>query len=150
MNKAEFLEKLERERSEWDEALSLIPKEGMADPGTEGNWSIKDVIAHVTWFEREMAILLQTRALAGSELWGLSRDERNEVIYQENRTRSLEDVLRESQEVFREVSHAFESVNDADLNDPHRIAGMPEDWLPWQIIASNTYEHYRDHKPSIR
>jgi len=22
---------------------------------------------------------------------------------------------------------------------------MPADWRPWQVVASNTYEHYDDH-----
>ena len=34
------------------------------------------------------------------------------------------------------------AVPDKDLMDPARFSGMPADWEPWQVIASNTYEHY--------
>jgi hypothetical protein len=31
------------------------------------------------------------------------------------------------------------------LHDPGRFTDMPPDWLPWDLLAQNTYEHYQDH-----
>ena len=30
------------------------------------------------------------------------------------------------------------------------IGEMPEEWEPWKVIASNSYEHYHQHIPGIR
>jgi len=62
--------------------------------------SVKDILAHIAWFEREMIGLLHQRTLAGSDLWNLPSDERNAVIFQLNRRRSLQDIRQEAEAVF--------------------------------------------------
>ena len=51
--------------------LAEVDSERMLEPGLPGGWSLKDVIAHVNWYEQEMVVLLETQELAGSELWEL-------------------------------------------------------------------------------
>ena len=58
-----------------------------------GKWSVKDLVAHITWSESEMVGVLAGRALVGSDLWSLTNDERNEIVYQQNRDRPLDEVL---------------------------------------------------------
>src|SRR4051812_25757537 len=87
----QFLEKLRAARTEWDALLQGISSAQMVELGAYGNWSVKDVVAHVTWYEREMVDLLRERRLDGSDLWLLPHTERNEAIYRENRSRSLDD-----------------------------------------------------------
>jgi len=115
-----------------------------------GEWSVKDIIAHMTWCEREALGILQARALGGSDLWNLPQDERNAAVFVENRDRPLHEVLTEAQQVYAQLLEAVQTLSDEDLNDPNRFRDMPTDWLPWQIIAGNSYEHYRQHTPSIR
>jgi hypothetical protein len=150
MDKQTFLATLRRDRGQWDALLAQIARERMTAPGVVGAWSIKDIIAHVTWHEREMVGLATAHALVGSELWNLPQDQRNAAIYEQNRQRDLDDVLREAQQVFQELVAALAPLSNEDLNDPARFPGMPPDWVPWQIIAGNTYEHYQHHTPSIR
>ena len=150
MNKAEWLDTLQTERAQWDALVAEAGEVGMTRPGVEGEWSVKDVIAHVTWFEREMVGVLRARALVGSDLWNLSRDERNAAIYEQNRDRALGDVLAEARAVFDRLLAGMQSLAEEDLHDPLRFAEMPADWVPWQVIASNCYEHYRQHAPGLR
>ena len=150
MNVSEFLAKLRDGRAEWNALLSSIDEARMIEPGVEGLWSLKDVIAHVTWFEREMIGLLQARALAGSELWELSPDERNAAIFEENRRRTLDDVLDEARQTYPQLLREVESLSDEDLNDARRFRDMPEEWQPWDVIAGNSYDHYRQHITAIR
>jgi hypothetical protein len=105
----------------------------------------KDVVAHVTWYEKQIVGVLKARALAGSELWDASLEERNAAIYEQNKDRPLVDVLSESKRVFAELVSLIRGLGEADLHDPARFAGMPQDWLPWRLIAENTFEHYRAH-----
>ena len=39
----------------------------------------------------------------------------------------------------------METLTDEDLLDASHFAEMPSNWKPWEVIASNTYEHYDDH-----
>ncbi len=153
MDKATFITTLRADRALWDDLLAeLLPlgEAALTAPGAAGEWSVKDVISHVAWFEREMVGVMRARALVGSDLWRLPLDERNDVICAENRARPLPDVLVEAGRVYAELLAALETLTDADLADPARFAEMPADWLPWEMIASNSFEHYRDHAPDLR
>lgn len=48
MTKNELLNLLRLARAEWDALLASIDEARMREPGVEGDWSIKDLIAHVT------------------------------------------------------------------------------------------------------
>ncbi len=150
MDKATFINTLKQSRAEWEALLAQVDGERMLQPGAAGKWSVKDVIAHVTWGEREMVPIMRTRVLAGSELWNLPDDERNEIVYQQNRDRPLQEIMHEEQQTYANLLEAAQTLSDEDLNDPHRFKQMPEEWVPWQIIAGCSFKHYQDHMPSIR
>jgi uncharacterized damage-inducible protein DinB len=150
MDKTVFINTLKQSRAEWEALLAQIDEERMLQPGAAGKWSVKDVIVHVTWSEREMVPIMSTRELVGSELWELSDDERNEIVYQQNRDRPLQEILQEEQQAYADLFEAAQTLSDEDLNDPHRFKQMPEEWVPWQIIAGCSFKHYQDHMPSIR
>jgi hypothetical protein len=150
MTKARFLDLLDATRAEWDALLAAVPEARMTVPGLDGDWSVKDVIAHLTWHEREMVGVLQTHALVGSDLWDLPLDERNAIIYAQNHDRPLAGVLAEARAVYPQLVAGVQGLAEADLIDPGRFADMPGDWVPWQLLAENTYTHYRDHMPAIR
>lgn len=150
MDKTQFLARIRYSRSAWDALLAQFDDTYVLQGGTCGGWSIKDVIAHLAWHEREMLGMLKMRALAGSELWDLPLDERNAVIFEMNRERSLFDLRAEAHLAFVELVQALEAMSEEDLTDPRRFLGMPLDWVPWQVLASNTYEHYEEHCRQLR
>ncbi len=76
MSKTHLLGLIERDRAHWETLLGSIPEVWMTEPGVEGEWSIKDIIAHIAWGERENLGVVHARAVVGSELWQLSEDER--------------------------------------------------------------------------
>jgi len=147
---AYFLEKMRAARTEWDTLLNGISSTRMVEPGAYGDWSVKDVVAHVTWYEREMVDLLRERSLDGSELWLLPHSERNEAIYRENSDRSLDDVLGEAKRVYEQLVAQVQKLSNEDLSDPARFANMPEDWVPGDVLAENSYRHYPDHITELR
>jgi uncharacterized damage-inducible protein DinB len=153
MDKTTFMATLRADRARWDDLLAeLLPlgEAALTAPGVAGEWSVKDVIAHVAWFEREMIGVVRARALVGSDLWRLPQEQRNAAIFAQNRDRSLPDVLAEAARVYGEMLAALETLTDADLADPAHFAEMPADWRPWQVIAGNSFEHYRDHALALR
>ncbi len=153
MNRAEFLEALYKRRAEWDDLLAGIPQEWMTEPGVDGGeWTVKDVITHNTWNELEMVKMLRARDFnTGSEdLWLMSNDQRNRVLFERDRDLPLDRVLAEAGEVRDTLFQEVEKIEDADLNDPGRYTNMPEDWVPWKIIAGCTFRHYPEHIETIR
>jgi uncharacterized damage-inducible protein DinB len=129
----------------WETLLAQIDQERFTQSGVAGDWSLQDIIAHITWHEKEMVGLVEAHALFGSELWNLPTDERNAAIYAEVRDLPLEQVLAESAQVHQQLLDALPSLSDADLTDPAGFPNMPPDWQPRLVIAQNTYEHYQDH-----
>jgi uncharacterized protein (TIGR03083 family) len=150
MEKAALLKELTETRAAWEALLAQIDEEQMQRPGVAGKWSVKDVIAHVAWCESEIAQLLRTRVLAGSDLWNLSDDERNEITYQKNKDRPLHEIINEERQAYTALLEAARQLRDEDLNDPRCFKNMPEEWKPWQLIAGNSFKHYEDHMPSLR
>jgi DinB family protein len=150
MDKATFLETLILARTEWESLLAEIGEERMLQAGATGEWSVKDVIAHVMWGEREMTGVCQARALVGSDLWEMTDDERNPIMVSWYRDSSLQAVLSEEQQVYAQMLAEVEKLSDEDLNDPSHFRDMPLNWLPWQVIAGCSSKHYRDHMPPLR
>jgi hypothetical protein len=150
MDLADFLDHIKSAHLAWDSQLARLQPHQMTLPGVTGKWSAKDLVAHITWSEREMVGVLQARALVGSDLWSLTNDERNEIVYQQNRERPLDEVLAESQAVYAHLLELISALSDAQLNDQRYIAEMPPDLPPWRLLAGNTYIHYREHAQNLK
>jgi len=150
MDKTTFMNTLHETRAQWEELLAQVEEERMQRPGATGKWSVKDVIAHVMDGERELVQIMHTHVVTGSELWNLSDDERNEIVYQQNRERPLHESRSEEQQAYANLLAAAQTLSDDDLNDPHHFQRMPEEWVPWRIFAGNSFQHYQDHMPALR
>jgi hypothetical protein len=129
--------------------IESVPPSRLEEAGVSGNWSLKDVIAHITWHEEQMVETMEVRALIGSEWWELPTHERNVKIYEEYKSSPLQDVLDDATATHQQLAHWIRTLSDAELNEPGHFEAMPEDWLFGEILAQNTYEHYGDHAASI-
>jgi hypothetical protein len=150
MMKDEFLANVGSTWGELEQVLAKLSEAQMLLRGEYGEWTGKDTLAHVTWYENEMVGILETRTFGGSELWELPLQERNAAIFAAARDKPLKEVVTAFHTVHQRLVSLLETLSEADLADPRRFAGMPLDWQPWQVIASNTYEHYPEHAQQIR
>ncbi|HKT37316.1 MAG TPA: DinB family protein, partial [Ktedonobacterales bacterium] len=150
MRTEEVLQLIDRERAAFDAVLSLISRERLVAPGAAGVWSAKDIVAHVTWAEREMVGVLRRRELVGSDLWELSQDERNAAVNAQNRDRGLDDVLDDARSVFAAMRAEIARLSDEQMNDPQWIARLPAGLTPWQLLAGNTWKHYEEHLSDLQ
>jgi hypothetical protein len=92
---------------------------------------------------------MQLRTLVGSPWWTLPVDVRNVNIKTEGENYSLLQAWRLEQEVYDEVLAQVQTLRDEELEDARFFQDMPGDWKPWEVIASNTYEHFADHFSGI-
>jgi hypothetical protein len=150
VKKAELLDSIQSRRREWNETLAEVAEERMLESGVAGEWSIKDVIAHVTWWDSQTADMLQTKILANVKLWQMPQDVRNDAVYIENRDRPLDEIRQESGAAFLWLIASVESLQEDDLTDPSRYQEMPAEWTPWRVVVANSYAHYYQHIPDIR
>jgi uncharacterized damage-inducible protein DinB len=145
---ADVLRLIRLRRGAWEQVLASIPRERMTEIMC-GEWSIKDTVAHLTWYDREMVGMLSTRKLAGSEWWDLPQDERNQQIFEQHRYQPLDTVLQEHDQVHRELIAQIERLDDQDLNDPSRIGEMLPGWKLWTLLEGNTWVHYLEHTEAV-
>ena len=138
MKQQELLSAVQNDWAAWQDVLAQVGEQRMTESGASGAWSVKDIVAHITFFENEMVGLLQSRTLAGSDLWELPQEERNQAIYERHHDRALGDVLAESASVHALFMRQLAGLSDADLLEAAHFKDMPADWLPWRIIAENT------------
>ena len=150
MDKVEFIHRVETARSEWNDLLAQVDDDLMLKTGIEGDWSAKDILAHVMWYEREMVGLLNSRSLIGSDLWELPLDDRNAEIHKEIKDMSLDAVRLGSDKAFAALIQQLNELPEDAFGDPAHFQNMPPEWKPWDVIASNTFRHYREHTDSIR
>jgi hypothetical protein len=149
MTKAEFLESLKNGRRTWFEKWKGIDLFGTSRPRIPGQLSLRDILYHVAWYEHEMVEMLQLRSLVGSTWWSLPVDERNANILAEGQSINLLQAWRQEQQTYAELLALLQTVRDEELNEARFFQEMPSDWIPWQVIASNSYEHYTEHFSDI-
>ena len=150
MEKSELIRRIGTARRGWDELLGRVDDGLALRPGAEGELSAKDLVAHVTWYEREVVKMLRSRTMEGSGLWALGPDERNAAIFDEARGMTLEDVRAESAGVLAALIQQLELLPEEAYHDASRFSNMPNDWEPWKLIAGNTIWHYPDHTGAIQ
>jgi Protein of unknown function (DUF1706) len=159
MTKNRFIETLHSERTSWEALLAEVDEAHMTQAGVQGEWSIKDIIAHVASYEEWISATLQ-RVLGGERPLPVSVEDmdlhqRNARIFALHQQRSLPEVRAFSQQAFQNLLTVVQSFSEEDLlsRPPHFKDLLPPFWpdeLLWETIAGNSYEHYHEHIPDIR
>ncbi len=154
MDKHQLINTLRVERTAWDALLKQVGEERMTIPGVVGDWTIKDIVAHITAWQRRPLEWLEA-ALRGDKPtpapWPSSLagdDPINAWIFDANRNRPLKEVLAESRQVHDQMMTGIESISEQDLNDPARFSWLKGNSLA-DSIPGNSYEHYQHHASDI-
>ena len=154
MTKARLLELLQTKRAEWDATLAQVPEDRMTEPGVADEWSVRDIVAHITYHERWYADRLHEQlrgeAYTPSQVDMLHFDERNGIVYEQNRHRSPDDVMTESRQVFQRLLEGVQANSEEFLTQPQHFEGAPGPVLIWNMLRGDVYEHYALHIPSIK
>ena len=158
--KRELMDLIRREQAAWEALLAEVGEARMTEPGVTGDWTFKDVAAHLTaWRERGVVRL---RAAARGEApppapWATvvtagsdDFEPVNQWIYQANRDRPLADVLRDSRASLRELEQAAEALPEPDLIEPARFPWMGDNALVSYIMGNSMEHFFDDHEPAVR
>jgi uncharacterized damage-inducible protein DinB len=131
--------------------ISRLSVAQMNQPGAVGIWSVKDVLAHVAFWDRHAVDIL--RAAKRGETPPLALEDqtesRNASVVAQYYLAPLSAVMAGWNDAREELLEELQNISDADLNDPYRF--------PWSQgrtlldrIADNSYAHEQDHIDQIR
>ena len=117
----------------------------LTEPGVTGSWSVKDIIAHVTWWEEEALKHLPLIVKGGTpvrystEYGGI--DAFNAQMTELKRGLSLPDVLRQMDETHRRLVAYVQSAPEVQFTLETRFR---------RRLRLDTYSHYPKHAKAIR
>ena len=145
MDRLQLLKRLDKAWQAFTESYTGLSDAELLEPGVMGDWSVRDLIAHVTWWEEEalthLPVILDGRQPARySDTYG-GIDAFNAQTTELKRNLSLAEVLRQQDDTHRRLI-AF-------------IEGVPEDQFIRETrfrhrLRLDTYSHYPQHAEAIR
>lgn len=152
MTKEELIDRLEDSRDEFLDLLDQVPDEEMEIPGAAGEWSVKNLLAHLNAWEAELIKLLfqakQGLKPSSTHFSGQNVDEINARWQAESQNRDLERIFSDFQGIRKQTVRRVSAFTDKELNDTQRYRWQQGRPL-WQWIAADTYEHEQEHAEQL-
>lgn len=158
MTKQELLSHLEASREQFLNCIDDLSENELTEPGVVGEWSIKDLLAHLSRWEAELIQLLwqvKTNQRPSSLHFDprLSddafMDEVNLDWFRQAQSRPLERVLEDFHAVRNQTILRIEQFTDKDLFDPHRFPLIKGRTLA-TYIENDSYGHEEEHLPDVQ
>jgi hypothetical protein len=142
--KRELLDAAAREYRALNDALQGLNEEQMTEVWL-GTWSVREIVAHMSGWHREMGPALERLARGERPVPpGVSYDDVdawNARFAAPAAGRAVADVLLEFDETHEAFIHAAAQVPEARF-EPGKTA--------WKIVDGNSAHHYREHAEQIR
>jgi len=163
MTKSDLLANIRRDRAQFDALVARVGEARMTEPALEDGWSVKDVLAHISAWEKICMALVRNNEpiqapppgeTSPSEPSGAEEqrqtDAINDKVYQDNRDRPLADVVADAQRSYTDVVVMVEAMSQEQLETPlggPQFAGQSP--LVGELIGGNSDGHYREHIEQI-
>ena len=152
MTKDELINQIETEWANLQSSLDGLTEAQMHQPGVVGEWSIKDVLAHITAWQTRL-ITAMFKAEKGFTPYttdgDITVDQLNAQFYQEMKDRSFDQVWDDLDSSYHQILTRLGNWKEQDLFDPKRFKWM--EGQPFaENIAGDSYEHYAEHVAQIR
>jgi hypothetical protein len=156
MNKSELIKWLTEERQKWDLLLAAIGEIRLDQSGVNGDWSMRDIVAHLTGWQRLLVAKLQAAADGRSEplpMWPAeitSEGDINAWIYESNRLQTVRQVLDDANNVHEQLLATMQV-----LPEDSRIETIEGKfhviWVGGQRFAVGEFFHhfYDDHAADV-
>jgi hypothetical protein len=145
MKKQQVISKLEQAWEAFNDAYAGLSDEQMVQPGVTGDWSVKDILAHVSWWEEEALkhlphILEGGRPPRYSVVYG-GIDAFNAQMTELKRGFTLAEVRRQAEETHLRLTAYLQGVAEEPFNSETRFR---------RRLRLDTYRHYPIHTQAIQ
>jgi uncharacterized protein (TIGR03083 family) len=143
MEKQRLLKKLDQAWAALQESYAGLPPARLIEPGVTGDWSVKDILAHVTTWEEEALKhlpLIMTGGRPPRYVTYGGIDAFNAKMTEAKRRLPLEEVLQQLDDTHARIEDFVRSTPDAQWVAP-RVR---------RRLKLDTYGHYPEHTEAIR
>src|SRR5439155_9041031 len=139
MDKQKLLKQLEKAWTAIKESYAGLSDSQLTEPGVMGNWSVKDILAHVTTWEEEALKYLPLIITGGRppryiQYGGI--DAFNAQMTEQKRDLALSEVLKQLDETHRRLTDYLRSVPEEHSTRETRLRHR---------LRLDTYSHYPMH-----
>jgi hypothetical protein len=145
MDRSQLLKRLDKAWQAFKESYAGLSDAELMEPGVTGDWSVRDIIAHVTWWEEEaltyLPLILNGRkpprysvTYGGIDAFNAQRTEQKSRL-------SLSEVLRQQDDTHRRLIDFIQSVPEDQFARETRFRHR---------LRLDTYSHYPQHAEAIR
>lgn len=177
-DKSKLLALMNTSYTEFTTLIAPLSVTQLTTPGVDHQWSIKDILVHLAFWQRHLLTYLQSAiegkepekmthetidavrrqypgadaALAESEQQPAPTDDysdMNDYIYLRNKSRQLDDVQTDFHTSYAQVVATVRSMDDALLFEPDRLSWTDGNPL-YAWVTGNTYGHYEEHIGPIK
>jgi hypothetical protein len=145
MDRSQLLKKIDRAWEAFTASYAGLSDEELMQPGVTGNWSVKDIIAHVACWEEEALTNLPI-ILAGekppkysSKYGGI--DAFNAQMAEQARNLSLSEVLHQQEETHRRLIEFIQRAPEDQITTETRFR---------RRLRLDSYRHYPEHTEAIQ
>jgi hypothetical protein len=144
VNRRQLLNRLDTAWVAFQTSYAGLPSARLVEPGVAGDWSVKDIIAHVTWWEEEALrhlplIIAGGRPPRYSVAYG-GIDAFNAMMAERKRDLSLSDVLTQQNDTHERLVDFIRSVPEDQFTRETRFR---------RRLRLDTYSHYPIHTKTI-
>lgn len=145
MDKQQLLQRLDKAWVLFKESYAGLSDSQLTEPGVLGNWSVKDILAHVTTWEEETLKDLPFIIQGGkpplySIMYG-GIDAFNAQMTEQKRGLSLTVILTQLDETHRRLIDYVQTVPEEQFTRETRFR---------RRLRLDTYSHYPQHAKAIR
>jgi hypothetical protein len=162
-DRASLLASLEGARGDWERLLVQVGLPRMTVPGVSGEWSVKDIVAHVAayehWTAGHVAAATRDSEPTTEGLYGTAEtppgvdtfdtEARNAAVVAWWRDAPLDAVSAFAQRAFDALVAAVQDAPESLLFEPDAVPWL--DGIPLaDIVAENSFRHYEQHAPALR
>jgi hypothetical protein len=143
MDRTELRAAIVEGRRRLDGTLARFDDAAMLDR-IDGEWTRKDVLAHLEAWERRVVDLLEMLRAGRPIESDVDTDERNARFFERDRGRSLEDVRSRERAAYEAMLAAIDGASDEELFDGRHFAWTEGDpFASW--FRGNGDEHFDEH-----
>jgi|SRR4051794_20733193 len=153
----------EHEHIWWDETLRAIGEDRMDEPGFMGEWSARDLVAHLSGWQWKMVASMR-RALAGegsdypatpwpAELnddgnWEEDGDFEpiNQWLHAQAQATPVEKLLETSRGQWNEIRSMINGMTVEQMTDPNLIPRLEGRSLVETLLSGDFFGHFREHR----
>lgn len=148
MTGEELLERVRQDRASFAGLWSGLTEVQMTHrPGVQPDWSVKDLIAHIVWWENYMIDRIG-KIIEGTDK-PVQRDfnEINAEVFAENKDRPLDDILTEFDNNLPLLEELINSLTNEQINNPDAVQYGGRQLL--KFLISDTFGHYNKHRVGL-